>query len=174
MLPDVRYDVTGKKLYMNRNLNLESLKSAEPPYDFTKVSLEYKYWCCHLYNLPKGPSINVNIFTSVQTIHLQGKGGGLWKSTFFPYTFNFLTWFLLFSCRFLTLKNVEVYFLWWGGVSKSVWFVHSWKCWHLWMAPNTSRRSTHLQTLRDILLANRVQWYKDPYQRLSCLVASTN
>ncbi len=27
----------------------------------------------------KGPSINVNIFTSVQIIHFQGKGGGAVK-----------------------------------------------------------------------------------------------
>ncbi len=27
---------------------------------------------------------------------------------------------------------------------------------------NTFRRPTHLQTLRDLLLAHRVQWYKEP------------
>ncbi len=28
---------------------------------------------------------------------------------------------------------------------------------------NTSRRNTHLLTLRDILLAHRVQWYKEAW-----------
>ncbi len=57
------------------------------------------------------------------------------KSTFFPYTFNFLVWFLLFSWGFLASRNVGVYSFWGEGVSESVWFVYSWKCWDLWMTP---------------------------------------
>ncbi len=66
---------------------------------------------------------------------LSGGGGGvLWKSIFLSYTFNFLAWFLLFSWAFLTLKKCWCV-LFFGGVSESVWFVYSWKCLHLWMAP---------------------------------------
>ncbi len=56
-------------------------------------------------------------------------GGEVCENQDFMYTFNFLAWFL-FSWRFLVLKKVDV-----RGVSESVWFVHSWKYWHLWMAP---------------------------------------
>ncbi len=59
---------------------------------------------------------------SVQTVHLRGGGErGLWKSTFFPYTFTFLAWFLLFSWGFLALKKCwYVLFFWGEGVSESV------------------------------------------------------
>ncbi len=43
-----------------------------------------------------------------------GGGGGLWKSTFFPCTFNFLAWFLLFSWGFLALKKRSCALLFWG------------------------------------------------------------
>ncbi len=37
------------------------------------------------------------------------------------------------------------------GVSESKWFVHSWKCWHLWMAPNTSVYTlTHLYSHKHV------------------------
>ncbi len=39
----------------------------------------------------------------------------LWKSKSFMYTFNLLAWFLLFSWRFLALKNVDVYSFLGGG-----------------------------------------------------------
>ncbi len=39
------------------------------------------------------------------TNHTLSGGGGLWKSTFYPYTINFLVWFLLFSWGFLALKK---------------------------------------------------------------------
>ncbi len=90
-------------------------------------------WLKYFVTYYKGPSISVNIFMSVQTIHFSG---GLWKSKYFPYTFKFLALFLIFSWGFLALKNVNVYSFGGRGVFESVWFVHSWKCWHLWMAPN--------------------------------------
>ncbi len=88
--------------------------------------------------VPKGPSINVNIFTSLQTIHFRGEGG-LWKSNFFWYTFNFWSWFFIILIGIFGTQKMVMCTLFWGeGVSESVWFVHSWKCRHLWTAPYVS------------------------------------
>ncbi len=55
---------------------------------------------------------------------------------------------------------------------------YSWS-WHLYNLLNTSRRPTHLPTLRDILFAHRVQrykepWFIDPIDCLCCLVGVAN
>ncbi len=60
----------------------------------------------------KGPSINVNIFTSAQTIHFWG---GLWKSTFLLYTLLFGLVFIIFMGFFGLSKYVDVYSFYWGG-----------------------------------------------------------
>ncbi len=99
----------------------------------------------HLYGIPDCmTSVSITCFNDIDEYYLWpsnkqndisgwGEGGGLWKSTFL----NFLVRlkFLLFSWGFLALKKCWcIFFLGWEGVSESVWFVHSWKCWHLWMA----------------------------------------
>ncbi len=92
----------------------------------------WKY-CSISLNQFKGLSINVNIFTSVQTIQFHGELGSV-KINIFPYTFNILAWFSLFSREFLALKKCWcVLFYLGGGASESVLFVYSWKCSHLWM-----------------------------------------
>ncbi len=83
----------------------------------------------------KGPSINVKIFTGVQTIHFRGEGRVYENQTFFCTLLNFCPDFLLFSWGLLALKKCWSILLfcgegWWEGegISESVWFVHSLKC----------------------------------------------
>ncbi len=85
----------------------------------------------------KVPSINVNIFTSVQTIHFLGGWRVCENQHFFPTLLTFWHDFYYFHGDFWHSKNVDVYLFlgrWEDRVSESVWFVHSWKCWHLWTA----------------------------------------
>ncbi len=89
--------------------------------------------------LLRGPSINVNIFMSAQTNTYLG--GVCENQHFFHILLSFWPDFYFFHGDFCHSKNVDVYsyfFFFWGGggVSESVWFVHSWKCWHLWMVHN--------------------------------------
>ncbi len=70
----------------------------------------------------------MSTFSRVYKPYTFGGEGGLWKSTFFMQTFNFLAWFLLFSWGYLALKKCwYVLFLGGGGGLR--------KCWYLWMAP---------------------------------------
>ncbi len=46
--------------------------------------------------------------------------------------------------------------------------------WHLYNLPSTSTRPTHLPTWRDILFANWVPQFTDPFEGLSCLVSEAN
>ncbi len=62
--------------------------------------------------LTKGPSKNVNVFTSVQNIHFQG--GGL-KINIFPYTFNFLAWFFIIFMRIFGTQKMLMCTLWGRG-----------------------------------------------------------
>ncbi len=110
--------------------------------------------------------------------YFQGGGWGLWKSTFFPYTFNFLPWSLLFSKWFLALKNVDVYsfFGGWGGVSEGVWFVHSWKCWHYgWPLTAVQIQIEICWRIRVSCYASRylIQWDKNKnkfcFPQIQCL-----
>ncbi len=57
----------------------------------------------------------MSTFSRVYKPYPFGEGGCLWKSTFFPYTFNFLARFLLFSWWFLALKKCWCLFIFGGG-----------------------------------------------------------
>ncbi len=66
---------------------------------------------------------------SVQTIYFRGRG--VCENQHFSRTLlTFWHHFYYFHGDFCHSKNVDFF----GG--EGVWFVHSWKCWHLWMAPN--------------------------------------
>ncbi len=63
-------------------------------------------------------------------------GKGVCENKHFVHTLlTFWPDFYCFHVDFLHSKNVDVYSFGWGRVSESVWFVHSWTFWHLWMAP---------------------------------------
>ncbi len=80
----------------------------------------------------------MSTFSQVNRPYTFGGGGGSLKmKTKLCYTFNFLAWFLLFSWGFWHSKMSICNLFGEGGVSESLWFVHSWKCWHLWKATKT-------------------------------------
>ncbi len=100
----------------------------------------------------------MSTFPRVYKLYTFAWGGVCENQHFFPYTFNFLAWFLFyyFHDYFLHSKNVDVYSFFGGegeGVSESVRFVHWWKCWHLWMAPKFQTNSlpfpTPINAFRD-------------------------
>ncbi len=98
-----------------------------------------KYWhsaSMHYILIFKVPSINVNIFTSVQSIHFHGGGEGVCEyQHVFLDTFSFLAWFLLFSFGFLALKKCWCVLFFLGGGLRKCMVCALWKCWHLWMVP---------------------------------------
>ncbi len=65
----------------------------------------------------KGPSINVNIFTSVQTIHFLG-GSENQKNFHTLFGLIFIIFIWIFGTHKMLIMGGE-------GVSESVWFVHS-------------------------------------------------
>ncbi len=76
--------------------------------------------------MDKGPSISVNIFMSVQTIHFREGGGFCENQNNFCILSTFWPDFYYFHWDFWHSKNVDVYSLVLGeGVSESVWLVHS-------------------------------------------------
>ncbi len=92
---------------------------------------------CYLRGCPK-----ISIISWVYKPYtFRGRGGGLWKWTFFCTLLPFWPDFYYFPGNFGHSKNVDVYSFLREGVLESVWFVHLWKCWHLWMAPKAATKS---------------------------------
>ncbi len=72
---------------------------------------------------------------SVQTIHFRGRGGVCENQHFFHTLLSFWPDFYYFHGDFWHSKNVDVYQR--GGISESVWFIHSIKnyCVHWYTLP---------------------------------------
>ncbi len=101
-------------------------------------------WCHYTY-------CNAQLLRGCQHVHkctnhtLLSRGESVKIKFFSIHLFNFLAWFLLLSCGFLALKKWWCVFLFGvEGVSESVWFVHLWKCWHLWTVPNVNTECRHI------------------------------
>ncbi len=58
-------------------------------------------------------------------------------------------------------KNVDVYSFWGEGVWENVWFVHSWKWWHLWDGPLYTLNGSNIIILRWNVLYLK-HWWLNP------------